>query len=64
MGISFTNIQKMIEDFEEGQFGQYFDLEILIEHLREENNEMDANEAFLLFLHELSKERKLKNLEK
>ena len=34
MEISFTNIQKMIEGFEEGQFGQYFDLENLIEHLK------------------------------
>ena len=45
----------MILDDEDAQYGKYFDLEMLLDHISEENKEMDREEAVIRFLYELSK---------
>jgi hypothetical protein len=55
MHISYSKIRQMVKEFKEAQFGQYLDLEMLLEHLAEHNSQMDGEEAVLRFLYELSK---------
>ena len=45
----------MIREYEDAKYGKYFDLEMLLDHLSEENKEMDREEALIRFLYELSK---------
>ena len=55
MNVSCPKAKQMIEDFKEGQFGHYVDLEMLLEHLEEQEERMSGEEAVLRFLYELSK---------
>lgn len=55
MNISYSKVKKMVADYKEAQYGQYFDLEMLLENMEGENKEMDGEEAVLRFLHELSR---------
>jgi hypothetical protein len=58
MDVSYSKVKGLIEGFEEGQYGKYFDLEILVEHLAEERAEMDGEEAVLRLLDALSKDNR------
>ena len=55
MEISFSKVKEIIQNNEEANYGQYVDLELLIEDLSENNLEMDGEEAVLRFLYELLK---------
>jgi hypothetical protein len=45
----------MVEGHKEAQYGQYFDLEMLLEHITEQKKEMDGEEAILRLLYEFSR---------
>ena len=45
----------MILEDKEAQYGQFVDLEMLIEKLSEQKSEMEGEETVLRFLYELSK---------
>ncbi len=55
MEISFHKIKNMVLEDKEAQYGQFVDLEMLIEKLSEQKSEMEGEETVLRFLYELSK---------
>lgn len=55
MEISYSKVKRMVEGFKEAQYGQYFDLEMLLEHITEQKEEMDGEEAILRLLYEFSR---------
>ena len=55
MEVPFSKVKDIIKGHKEAQYGQYIDLEMVLEDLQEKNNEMDGAEAILRFLHELPK---------
>lgn len=55
MEISFHKIKNMVLEDKEAQYGQFVDLEMLMEKLSEQKSEMEGEETVLRFLYELSK---------
>lgn len=55
MEISFSKVKDIVKGHGEAQYGQYIDMEMILEDLKEKKGEMDGEEAVLRFLHELSK---------
>ncbi len=55
MDISFSKVRDKVKENSESQYGQYIDLEMILEELQGKKKEMDGEEAILRFLHELSK---------
>ena len=55
MEISFSKVKQLIRNDEEANYGQFVDLELLLEDLRSKNKEMTGEEAVLQFLYEITK---------
>lgn len=55
MTISWQKVKDTIVNHKEAHYGQFLDLEMVVDHLRNQNKEMDTEEAVIRFLHELSK---------
>ena len=55
MEISFDRTKQIVKDEKEAQYGQFVDLGIVLERLKETNDSMNGEEAILRFLYELAK---------
>ena len=55
MELSFSKIKDMVDENKESQYGQFIDLEMLIEKLADRKPDMEGEETVLRFLYELSK---------
>ena len=55
MEISFEKAKRIVEEDKEAQYGQFVDLDMILDRIRSECDVMTGEEAILRFLHELSK---------
>ncbi len=55
MELSFSKAKHMVDEDKESQYGQFIDLEMVLEKLSEQTPEMEGEETVLRFLYELSK---------
>ena len=55
MELSFSKAKHMVDEDKEAQYGQFIDLEMVLEKLSEQTPEMEGEETVLRFLYELSK---------
>ncbi len=55
MEISFEKAKKIVKDDKEAQYGQFVDLEMILDSMGSDSDVMNGEEAILRLLHELSK---------
>ena len=55
MNISFQKAKRILMDNKDAHYGQYVDLEMVLDHLKDQREDMDGEEAILRFLHEIAK---------
>jgi hypothetical protein len=55
MNISFQKAKQIVMDNKDAHYGQYVDLEMVLDHLKDQREDMDGAEAILRFLHEIAK---------
>lgn len=55
MEISFQKAKRIVKEDEEAQYGQFVDLDMILDGMRSKSDVMTGEEAILRFLHELSK---------